>query len=64
MGVGIAAYAFITSQKPTAAFPEMIEWLEHWPQHAINLIPLALLVGLLWWAVKSGKFAGPTEKSE
>lgn len=57
MGVAIAGYAFIFG-KPTALFPGFLEWLEHYPQHLLVLIPMGLLVWGLWRAIHGG------EKSE
>jgi putative OPT family oligopeptide transporter len=54
MGVAIAAYAFIFG-KPTPLFPNFLEWLEHFPQHLLVLIPLGFLVWLLWKSIFAGE---------
>jgi putative OPT family oligopeptide transporter len=54
MGVGIAAYAFFAG-RPTPVLPAFLEWLEHYPQHLLNILPFALLVYLLWRAVHAGE---------
>jgi putative OPT family oligopeptide transporter len=53
-GVGIAAYAFFAG-RPTPVLPQFLEWLEHYPQHLLNALPVALLVWLLWRAIHSGE---------
>jgi len=52
MGVGIAAYAFFAG-RPTAVLPSFLEWLASYPQHLLNILPMALLVWLLWRAIHS-----------
>lgn len=52
MGVGIAAYAFFAG-RPTAVLPDFLEWLASYPQHLLNILPMALLVWLLWRAIHS-----------
>jgi hypothetical protein len=53
-GVGIAAYASFTG-RPTPVLPDFLAWLESYPQHLLNLIPVALLVWLLWRAIHAGE---------
>jgi putative OPT family oligopeptide transporter len=54
MGVGIAAYAFFAG-RPTPVLPAFLGWLEHYPQHLLNILPFAVLIILLWRAVHSGE---------
>lgn len=54
MGVGIAGYAFFAG-RPTPVLPGFLEWLEHYPQHLLNALPVALLVWLLWRAAHAGE---------
>jgi putative OPT family oligopeptide transporter len=55
MGVGIAAYAFIVSKKPSPMFEGWTHWLEQFPQNLMSLLPFIGLVLLLWMAIHSGK---------
>ena len=54
MGVGIAAYAFFAG-RPTPLLPDFLAWLEHYPQHLLNILPIALLVFFLWRAIHAGE---------
>ena len=57
MGVGIAAYAFFAG-RPTALFPQWLEWLEPYPQHLLNALPFVLLIYLLWRAIYADEGKG------
>jgi putative OPT family oligopeptide transporter len=57
MGVCIAGYAFIANKAPAPVIPDLGKWLEHYPQHLLNLLPFIGLIVMLWMAVKSGKTA-------
>jgi putative OPT family oligopeptide transporter len=57
MGVGIAAYAFFAG-RPTPVLPGLLAWLEPYPQHLLNALPMALLVWLLWRAIHAGEEPG------
>ncbi len=57
MGVGIAAYAFFAG-RPTALFPQWLEWLEPYPPHLLNALPFVLLVYLLWRAIYADEGKG------
>jgi putative OPT family oligopeptide transporter len=54
MGVGIAAYAFFAG-RPTPILPDLLTWLEHFPQHLLNVLPMAVLVSFLWKAIHAGE---------
>ena len=54
MGVGIAAYAFFMG-RPTPVLPDFLHWLELYPQHLLNVLPVALLIFFLWRAIHSGE---------
>jgi putative OPT family oligopeptide transporter len=54
MGVGIAAYAFFAG-RPSALLPDFLAWLEHYPQHLLNIVPFAVLIILLWRAAHAGE---------
>ncbi len=54
MGVGIAAYAFFAG-RPSPVLPDFLAWLEHYPQHLLNILPVAVLVFFLWRAIHSGE---------
>jgi len=56
--VGIAAYAFFAG-RPTPVLPGFLAWLEHYPQHLLNIIPVALLVWFLWRAIHAGEDEQP-----
>jgi uncharacterized oligopeptide transporter (OPT) family protein len=54
MGVGIAAYAFFAG-RPSPVLPDFLAWLEHYPQHLLNILPFAILALLLWRAIHAGE---------
>lgn len=53
MGVGVALYAFIISKKPETVVPDFYNWLEHMPNHLLNILPFAALVWMLWRSINS-----------
>lgn len=57
MGVGVAIYAFIISRKPESIVPDFVGWLEHMPNHLLNILPFAILVWFLWRSIHSKREA-------